>query len=74
MNFIQWPAMLGTVIAAWLIGAQSRHRRKLGIWCFMLSNALWIAWGRHDQAYALIALKLAQAALNIRGAHKNEPG
>jgi hypothetical protein len=34
---------------------------------------LWIVWGWHDQAYALIALQLALAGLNIRGAYKNEP-
>lgn len=73
MDLVQWPAMLATVIAAWLIAAQSKRRRKIGFWCFLLSNALWIAWGWHDHAYALIALQLALAALNIRGALKNEP-
>jgi len=70
---IQWPAMLTTVIAAWLIAGQSKRRRELGFWCFLLSNVLWIAWGWHDRAYALIALQLALAALNIRGARENEP-
>jgi hypothetical protein len=73
VDLVQWPAMLATVIAAWLIAAQSKRRRKIGFWCFLLSNALWIAWGWHDHAYALIALQLALAALNIRGALKNEP-
>jgi hypothetical protein len=73
VNLIQWPAMLATVIAAWLIAGQSKRRRKFGFWCFLLSNVLWIAWGWHDHAYALIALQLALAALNIRGARKNEP-
>jgi len=73
VDLVQWPAMLATVIAAWLIAAQSKRWRELGFWCFLLSNALWIAWGWHDHAYALIALQLALAALNIRGARKNEP-
>ena len=73
MNLVQWPAMLATVIAAWLIAGQSKRRRKIGFWCFLLSNVLWITWGWHDHAYALIALQLALAALNIRGARKNEP-
>ena len=34
---------------------------------------LWIVWGWHDGAYALIALQLALAALNIRGVFKNDP-
>lgn len=48
-------------------------RRQLGFWCFLLSNVLWVAWGWHANAYALIALQFAPAAMNIR-ARKNEPG
>ena len=65
--------MLVTVVAAWLVASQSKRRREGGFWVFLLSNVLWIVWGWHDRAYALIALQLALAALNIRGAHKNEP-
>ena len=73
LDLLQWPAMLVTVIAAWLVASQAKRRREVGFWVFLLSNVLWIVWGWHDQAYALIALQLALAALNIRGAHKNEP-
>jgi hypothetical protein len=34
---------------------------------------LWVAWGWHAAAYALIVLQVALAALNIRGAYKNDP-
>lgn len=70
---LQWPAMLVTVIAAWLIASQSKRKRKIGFWCFLLSNVLWVIWGWHDQAYALVVLQIALAILNIRGAWKNEP-
>jgi hypothetical protein len=73
LDLLQWPAMLVTVIAAWLIASQSKRRREFGFWFFLLSNALWIVWGWHDHAYALIALQFALAALNVRGAYKNEP-
>ena len=69
---LQWPAMLVTIGAAWLIGSQSKRRRKVGFWCFLASNALWITWGWHDHAYALIVPQIALALLNIRGAYKNE--
>jgi hypothetical protein len=36
-----------------------------------LSNALWIIWGAHDAAYALIFLQLCLGFLNVRGAIKN---
>ena len=65
--------MIATVFAAWLIGSQSKRKRKAGFWCFLLSNALWIVWGWHDDAHALIVLQIALVALNIRGARKNEP-
>ena len=73
LDLIQWPAMLVTVIAAWLIASQTKRRREFGFWCFLLSNVLWIVWAWHDHAYALIALQVALAALNVRGAYKNEP-
>ena len=74
LDLIQWPAMLVTVVAAYLVGSQSKHKREAGFWVFLFSNLLWVVWGLHDGAYALIALQLSLAALNIRGAFKNEQG
>ncbi len=71
LNSLQWPAMLVTVIAAWLVASQRKFKRNWGFWLFLLSNALWVAWGVHDRAYALIVLQLCLALLNIRGAMKN---
>ena len=73
INYLQWPAMVATITAAWLIGSQSKRKRKFGFRFFLLSNALWITWAFHDNAYALIILQFALAALNIRGVRKNEP-
>ena len=71
INAVQWPAMLVTVIAAWLVASQRKLKRNWGFWLFLLSNLLWIAWGLHDRAYALIFLQLCLAFLNIRGTQKN---
>ena len=73
LDLLQWPAMLVTVIAAWLIASQAKRSREVGFWCFLLSNVLWIIWAGNDHAYALIALQIALAALNVRGAYNNEP-
>ena len=70
LNAIQWPAMLITVIAAWMIASQKKFKRNWGFWLFLLSNLLWIVWGLHDHAYALIFLQVALAFLNIRGTVK----
>ena len=72
VDVIQWPAMLVTVVAAWMIASQKKFKRNWGFWLFLLSNALWIVWGWHDRAYALIALQVCLAILNIRGVKKNE--
>lgn len=72
-DLAQWPAMVTTVIAAWLVASQSKRRRNLGFWWFLLSNVLWVIWGWHAHAYALIVLQVCLAALNIRGARKNDP-
>jgi hypothetical protein len=73
VGLIQWPAMVATVIAAWLVASQHKRKREFGFWVFLLSNVLWVIWGLYDKAFALIALQIALAALNIRGARKNDP-
>jgi hypothetical protein len=72
MQHLQWPAMLATLLSAWLVAAQSKWQRKWGFWIFLLSNLLWVAWGWYAKAYALIVLQFGLAALNIRGVAKNE--
>jgi hypothetical protein len=69
----QWPAMAATILASWLVGSQKKNRRKWGFWVFLISNVLWVVWGWHDHAWALIVLQFALAFINIRGVSKNEP-
>ena len=72
-DLAQWPAMILTVAAAWLVGSQSRLKRNIGFWIFLASNLLWVIWGVYARAYALIVLQVCLAAINIRGAQKNDP-
>jgi hypothetical protein len=72
LDAVQWPAMATTLAAAWLVASQSKRKRAWGFWIFIASNAMWIAWGWHDHAFALIALQVGLFALNVRGARKNE--
>jgi hypothetical protein len=74
LSLLQWPAMVVTLVAAWLVASQSRARRNWGFWTFILSNVLWIVWGWHEGAIALIVLQVGLFVLNLRGARKNEPG
>lgn len=73
IQHIQWPAMVVTVMSAWLVASLSKRRRMVGFWSFLVSNVLWIVWGWHAEAYALIVMQVALAILNIRGVLKNEP-
>lgn len=71
-NALQWPAMLVTLAAAWLVGGRSARRRTWGFWAFVLSNVLWCVWGAFTQSYALIVLQVGLFVLNLRGVRKNE--
>ena len=72
LDLLQWPAMVVTVLASWLVASDRESRRSKGFWVFLLSNVLWVAWGWHSHAYALIGLQFCLAAMNIRGARKTE--
>lgn len=72
LDLLQWPAMAVTLVAAWLVGSRTRRRRVVGFWCFVASNLLWVGWGWHAHAWALIALQAGLFTLNLRGVSKNE--
>jgi hypothetical protein len=72
LDLLQWPAMAVTVVAAWLVASRNPHKRAVGFWFFLLSNALWVTWGLYDRAFALVGLQFFLAALNARGVYKNE--
>jgi hypothetical protein len=72
LDLLQWPAMLVTVGAAWCVASNTKSRRNIGFWLFIASNVLWVAWGIHAHAYALILLQVCLAAMNIRGAKKTD--
>jgi hypothetical protein len=69
---LQWPAMAVTLLAAWLVASRSPRKRHVGFWCFVASNVLWVVWGWHDHAYALIVLQVGLFLLNLRGLRKTE--
>lgn len=71
LDLVQWPAMVVTVLASWFVGSGVKRRRETGFWLFLLSNALWVAWGWPAEAYALVAMQACLAFMNIRGWRKN---
>ena len=73
LDWLQWPAMLVTIASAWFTASSERQRREWGFRLFLASNVLWVAWGWHDGAWALVGLQFALAAMNIRGMKRNDP-
>ncbi len=72
MSLMQWPAMVVNVLSVWLLTSLSKRKRHIGFLFSLLSNALWIVWGWHVQAFAVLALQIALATLNIRGVGKTD--
>ena len=72
LDLLQWPAMVVTIVASWLVASAHEGKRNAGFWVFLFSNALWVAWAVHANAPALIALQVGLAAMNVRGAVKTE--
>jgi len=70
ISAVQWPAMVVTVLASWLVGSTHRRRRSAGFWFFLGSNVLWVVWGWHGGAPALVVLQACLAAMNVRGMRK----
>ena len=74
LDLLQWPAMAVTMVGAWHVASKRKNRRNWGYWLFLLSNVLWIAWGLHVRAYALVTLQLFLVGMNVRGLFNTEPG
>jgi hypothetical protein len=72
LHLLQWPAMIVTLLASYLVASKTERRREAGFWWFLASNVLWIVWGLFDGAYALVVLQVGLAAINIRGVTKND--
>ena len=69
----QLDILAATLGSTWLVASTRKRLRLAGFYAFLVSNVLWVVWGWHDDAWALVALQVGLAALNIRGATKNEP-
>lgn len=72
MDALQWPAFVCSVLAAYLVASESARRRNAGFWVFLGSNVLWIAWGVPASAWAVVALQVCLAVMNIRGLKKTQ--
>lgn len=74
LDLLQWPAMLLTLVASWFVASRSERRRRWGFWIYLLSNVAWVGWGVPAAAWAVVVLQFCLAAMNIRGARRNDEG
>jgi hypothetical protein len=72
IDALQWPAMFLTLLASWFVASRSEQRRRWGFWIYLLSNVAWVSWGVPAGAWALVLLQFCLAAMNIRGARRND--
>lgn len=72
LSLLQWPAMVVNILSVWLLTSQSKGKRHWGFLLSLISNLLWVIWGWHSQAFAVLGLQIALATLNIRGVRKTE--
>ena len=63
-DWIQWPAMVITVIASVMIGVARKFKRNCGF--LLSSHKAWVIWESGWRA-ALIVLQVALAALTSGG-------
>src|SRR5690606_35886060 len=73
IGWLQWPALVATLTAAWLVASQRRGRRLAGFVTLVVSNVLWVIWAIPAHAYALVVLQVGLFLLNLRGVRNNEP-
>lgn len=64
--------MVINILSVWMLTSQSKGKRHAGFLLSLLSNLLWVIWGWHVQAFAVLCLQIALATLNIRGVRKTE--
>jgi hypothetical protein len=63
LNLTQWPAMIITLVAAWLVASQTQHKPSWGFWRFLVGNVLWVVLGWHAPLTRTLPYNLACARL-----------
>lgn len=71
---LQWPALLTSLAAVWLVASSTERRPAIGFWVFFASNLLWIALGVRTAGWALVVLQFGLAAMNMRGLQQRRRG
>lgn len=71
IDWLQWPALLLSIVGAWCVGGRTSRLRLIGFWLFLLSNAAWASWGYGAAAWAVVISQLVFTITSIRGIRSN---
>lgn len=67
IDFLQWPALVLSVIGAWLVGGSTMTHRRRGFLFFLLSNGLWMLWAGGIEAWGVVITQAVFTWTSIRG-------
>ncbi len=71
IDWLQWPALLLSIVGAWCVGGRNARMRLIGFWLFLLSNIAWASWGYGAMAWAVVISQLVFIITSIRGIRSN---
>lgn len=71
IDLLQWPALVLSIVGAWLVGSNVRQQRAAGFLLFLLSNALWSMWGIGIAAWGVVITQAFFTWTSIRGLRTN---
>lgn len=71
IDFLQWPALVLSIVGAWLVGGRRSNQRLAGFVLFLISNALWSAWGIGSDAWGLVITQAFFTWTSLRGIRTN---
>jgi hypothetical protein len=56
----------------WVYGFSATASTHIAFWGFIFSNALWVVWGWHTNAFGLVVLECILLGMNACGFRKNQ--
>lgn len=71
IDLLQWPAVVLSIIGAWLVGGSRPQQRLAGFLLFLASNVLWAAWGLGIAAWGVVITQAFFTWTSLRGIRTN---
>jgi len=66
-DFLQWPALVLSIVGAYYVASDNARHRLVGFWLFLLSNFAWAFWGIGAMAWAVVISQVLFMFTSCRG-------